>query len=123
MGDINKDETEELKCSVWDAFDQMQLCYTFLAQMKSYYRYGTTKDCTPHRKHLARCWSLRFKSKEEVRDIMMEYHREKQLRKTINRPSADIWEVSFIQFLSVLFCQMSCIANCLQSDKIIQDVE
>ena len=54
-------------CSVWEAFDQMQLCYTMVPQIKNYYRYGEWKDCSKFREKFYFCLSTKNMSTEEAK--------------------------------------------------------
>ncbi|KAI8909018.1 hypothetical protein EDD86DRAFT_148120 [Gorgonomyces haynaldii] len=52
-------------CSLWEAFDKLQLCYTIAPQMKHYYRFGAFKDCQELRDEFNFCWTARGKTNVE----------------------------------------------------------
>lgn len=53
-------------CSLWKAFDDMQLCYTIAPQVKHYYRFGTLKDCKDLTDEFKFCWQTKRKSAIEA---------------------------------------------------------
>ncbi len=58
---------EEEKCSLWEAFDQMQLCYTMIPQIKNYYRYGEFKDCSKLKDKFYLCFSTKTMTAEKAK--------------------------------------------------------
>ena len=52
-------------CSLWEAFDKLQLCTTISPQMKNYYRYGELRDCRLEREDFSFCWNVRYKNAKE----------------------------------------------------------
>ncbi|KAI9347212.1 hypothetical protein BDR26DRAFT_834318, partial [Obelidium mucronatum] len=77
--------------SVWAAFDTFQLCYTVIPQMKSYYRYGTFRDCTQARKDLLFAMSLKAKDKQEALMIVRDREQSKYNAKITTRSSTNVW--------------------------------
>ena len=58
---------ENEKCSLWDAFDQMQLCYTLIPQIKNYYRFGEWKDCSRFKEKFMFCLSTKTMAADEAK--------------------------------------------------------
>ncbi|KAI9088325.1 hypothetical protein DFS34DRAFT_609959 [Phlyctochytrium arcticum] len=88
-----KDGKVEYTCSMWTAFDKVQLCYTAIPQAKYYYRYGKLRDCSQIRSDFAFCFAMKTKSKAEANRLIA--HREEELydRKVEDRPSKAVWEL------------------------------
>ncbi|KAJ3020452.1 hypothetical protein HKX48_000791 [Thoreauomyces humboldtii] len=84
---------ERPTCSVWAAFDQMQLCYTVIPQVKHYYRYGTFRDCSEARADFNFCLKMKTKNRLDAEREMQEREDAKYDKKINERPSRDIWEL------------------------------
>ncbi|KAI9205634.1 uncharacterized protein BJ171DRAFT_501024 [Polychytrium aggregatum] len=80
-------------CSVWDAFDKMQLCYTLIPQVKHYYRYGNFRDCTADREEFNFCLKMKMKSRPVAEKLIRERRDLKYQQKITERSSLDIWEL------------------------------
>jgi hypothetical protein len=61
------DLMEDGECSLWEAFDQMQLCYTMIPQIKNYYRYGEWKDCSRFKNKFYLCLSTKTMATEKAK--------------------------------------------------------
>ncbi|KAJ3182291.1 hypothetical protein HDU85_003334 [Gaertneriomyces sp. JEL0708] len=88
------DEPKSYSCSVWAAFDKMQLCYTVIPQVKHYYRYGTFRDCSEAREDFQFCLKMKRKSKGEAERLIREREESKYEKKVTERPSRSVWEVN-----------------------------
>ncbi|KAI8921966.1 hypothetical protein DFJ77DRAFT_444801 [Powellomyces hirtus] len=87
------DEKKEYTCSVWSAFDKMQLCYTVIPQVKNYYRYGTFRDCSEARADFNFCLKMKGKNRVEAERMIKEREETRYDKKVNERPSRDIWEL------------------------------
>jgi hypothetical protein len=53
-------------CSLMQAFDRLQLCFTVFPQMTEYYRFGRLKECRIEREDFNFCWSTKSMEKTQV---------------------------------------------------------
>ncbi|KAI8808665.1 hypothetical protein BJ742DRAFT_808241 [Cladochytrium replicatum] len=80
-------------CSLWSAFDKMQLCYTLLPQSRYYYKYGTLKDCTAAREEFFFCARMKSKPRAVAAQLIQEREEAKRIKKIVHRPSQGVWEI------------------------------
>ena len=86
-------------CSLWTAFDKMQLCFTLAPQvfkidkLKNYYRYGEWKSCQNLIDEFQFCWSMKSLSDKQIHKEVTEREQQKYNKKTRQRPSVGIWQV------------------------------
>ncbi|EGF82117.1 hypothetical protein BATDEDRAFT_86853 [Batrachochytrium dendrobatidis JAM81] len=90
---MDDDLDQEYSCSVLGLFNDAQICYTMLPQLKSYYRYGTWKDCSPQWKEFRLCVSLQATPKKEKQEILRAHAKLKKLEKFQQRSSLDVWKL------------------------------
>jgi hypothetical protein len=83
----------EETCSLMEAFDKMQLCYTLIPQVKNYYRYGEFKDCSTLRRDFNFCLSTKTKNKQEASEMIKQRNMKKNIDKFHFRSSAEVWEL------------------------------
>lgn len=86
-------------CSVWEAFDEMQLCYTLSPQLKNYYRFGSFKDCSHLKQKFNACLNSKRMSNEDSQRVLQEVYDREQERMQIHgkdRPTKDIWKVMYL---------------------------
>ncbi|KXS14998.1 hypothetical protein M427DRAFT_135443 [Gonapodya prolifera JEL478] len=87
-------QEDVLSCSVWDAFDRLQMCYAVIPQMRSFYRHGKRKDCSHYRSEFAFCSRVRAMNSEDAQKALQEHERERYIRNSTGRPSVGtIWEL------------------------------
>ncbi|KAJ3065995.1 hypothetical protein HDU98_010674 [Podochytrium sp. JEL0797] len=79
--------------SLWAAFDTLQLCYTVIPQMKSYYRYGSFRDCKQARKDFMFALRLKGKSDEEAAYLAKERDDGNFRKKITERSSEGVWQL------------------------------
>ncbi|KAJ3158808.1 hypothetical protein HDU86_002491 [Geranomyces michiganensis] len=80
-------------CSLWTAFDKMQLCYTAIPQIKHYYRYGTFRDCSAAREEFNFCLKTKGKGRAAAEKMIREREETRYETKVNERPSKGIWEL------------------------------
>lgn len=80
-------------CSMWKAFDEVQLCYMAAAQARHYYRHGSFRDCSVAREKFMFCAGLAMKPKDVQEKMLDDKAREHYFNKIINRPSATVWKL------------------------------
>ncbi|TPX70830.1 hypothetical protein SpCBS45565_g01485 [Spizellomyces sp. 'palustris'] len=90
---VQANESKKYTCSVWAAFDKMQLCYTVLPQVKHYYRYGSWRDCSEAREEFNFCLRMKGKNRKEAERLIREREEAKYDKKINERPSRAVWEL------------------------------
>ncbi|KAI8591910.1 hypothetical protein BDZ88DRAFT_449912 [Geranomyces variabilis] len=80
-------------CSLWTAFDKMQLCYTAIPQVKHYYRYGTFRDCSAAREEFNFCLKTKGKGRAVAERMIREREETRYDIKVHERPSKSVWEL------------------------------
>ena len=76
---------QDEKCSLLEAFDEMQLCYTMIPQIKNYYRYGEWKDCSRFKDKFYVCLSTKTMPANEAKVILIYQRNRKNCRNSILR--------------------------------------
>ncbi|SCV71618.1 BQ2448_3206 [Microbotryum intermedium] len=74
-------------------FDQYLSCYSLNSQIRSLYRHGTVKDCSPQFQEFKFCLSLKAQTNEERDAIWVQRRSEMWARRRMERNSEDVWEV------------------------------
>ncbi|KAJ3203520.1 hypothetical protein HDU82_006528 [Entophlyctis luteolus] len=77
--------------SLWTALDNLQLCYTVIPQIKHFYRYGTLRNCAGAREEVSFAFSLKGKTEEEKRRMVLERSESKFDNKIKQRSSSTVW--------------------------------
>ncbi|KAJ3296679.1 hypothetical protein HK104_001358 [Borealophlyctis nickersoniae] len=90
MADQQQEE-KEYTCSVWSAFDEMQLCFTVVPQVKHYYRYGTFRNCSEALENFKFCASMKGKPRAEAQRLIKEREEAKYDKKIHDRSSKAVW--------------------------------
>ncbi|RKO83508.1 hypothetical protein BDK51DRAFT_18619, partial [Blyttiomyces helicus] len=80
-------------CSVVQAFDDLQLCFTIGPQVKHLYRYGSFRNCGFLYDEFVFCSLMKSKSESEAQRLLRERREAQYENKIVERPSREVWKV------------------------------
>ncbi|RKP00977.1 hypothetical protein CXG81DRAFT_3885, partial [Caulochytrium protostelioides] len=85
------EDMSQYTCSINSLFNQFQLCFTPIPQVKQWYRHGTYRSCKKEREELMFCVGLTGKPKAEQQRRIKERQDAQRHLKMTQRPSQAVW--------------------------------
>ncbi|TNY22571.1 hypothetical protein DMC30DRAFT_348813 [Rhodotorula diobovata] len=73
-------------------FDNFLLCYSLASQIKSVYRHGAPRECTPKFEDFKFCMSIKNLSDEQRDEVWVRRRAEWWARRRLGKSSEDVWE-------------------------------
>ncbi|GAA5869098.1 hypothetical protein JCM8547_008697 [Rhodosporidiobolus lusitaniae] len=73
-------------------FDNFLLCYSLASQIKSVYRHGAPRDCTPKFEDFKFCMSVKGLSEEKREEVWVRRRAEWWAERRLGKSSEDVWE-------------------------------
>ncbi|GAA5840671.1 hypothetical protein JCM9279_007397 [Rhodotorula babjevae] len=73
-------------------FDNFLLCYSLASQIKSVYRHGAPRECTPKFEDFKFCMSIKNLDEEQKDEVWVRRRAEWWARRRLGRSSEDVWE-------------------------------
>ncbi|GAA5823775.1 hypothetical protein JCM11251_003288 [Rhodosporidiobolus azoricus] len=73
-------------------FDNFLLCYSLASQVKSVYRHGAPRDCTPKFEDFKFCMSVKGLSEEKKEEVWVRRRAEWWAERRLGKSSEDVWD-------------------------------
>ncbi|GAA5889222.1 hypothetical protein JCM6882_000679 [Rhodosporidiobolus microsporus] len=73
-------------------FDNFLLCYSLASQIKSVYRHGAPRDCTPKFEDFKFCMSVKGLSEEKKEEVWVRRRAEWWAERRLGKSSEDVWD-------------------------------
>ncbi|GAA6031538.1 hypothetical protein JCM8097_006508 [Rhodosporidiobolus ruineniae] len=73
-------------------FDNFLLCYSLASQIKSVYRHGAPRDCSPKFEDFKFCMSVKGLSEEKREEVWVRRRAEWWAQRRLGKSSEDVWE-------------------------------
>ncbi|GAA6025942.1 hypothetical protein JCM10207_004488 [Rhodosporidiobolus poonsookiae] len=73
-------------------FDNFLLCYSLASQIKSVYRHGAPRDCSPKFEDFKFCMSVKGLSEDKKEEVWVRRRAEWMAQRRLGKSSEDVWD-------------------------------